>query len=254
LLGEQAALGLDLTLWTIGTLIGLVTAVSVPVLLFLREGNAEDAAFGGWLMPVVPPMVSASAGAAIVPHLPAGEARTDLLAACAMLFGATIVPALLIMGQLWARLVRHGPGPAAMVPTLWIVLGPLGQSATAAMGLGRAAGHVLPEGLADTARLAGLVYAAPVMGTALLWMAIAASLTVRQLRRGMPFALTWWSFTFPVGTCVTGASGLAEAAGTGALRALAVAMYLGLVAAWGIVFVRTVHGALRSGRLLAPPA
>lgn len=253
-IGPAAAIGLDIALWSIGTGIGIVTAVSVPAFLFLREtAPGEGGVFGGWLMPVVPPMVSASTGASIVQHLPAGEARVTMLIACAMLFGATIIPSLLITGQLWARLARHGIGPAAMVPTLWIVLGPLGQSSTAAMALGRASAHVLPEEAASTAAVLGVAYAAPVMGTALLWMGIVVVITIRQIRRGMPFALSWWSFTFPVGTCVTGASGLAAASGSTAVAVLATVIYAGLITAWAIVFARTAHGALRTGRLLAPP-
>ena len=42
-------------------------------------GVAPSAAFGGWLMPVVPPMVSASTGALLVPHAAAGQPRLTLL-------------------------------------------------------------------------------------------------------------------------------------------------------------------------------
>jgi len=41
-------------------------------LMFTRLRAAPDAAFGGWLMPVVPPMVSAATGALLVPHLRGG--------------------------------------------------------------------------------------------------------------------------------------------------------------------------------------
>ena len=54
-----------------------------------------------------------------------------------------------------------------------------------------------------------ILYGVPVWGFAVLWIALATALTVRTLRRGMPFALTWWSLTFPVGTFVTGTSQLA---------------------------------------------
>ena len=40
---------------------------------------------------------------------------------------------------LWNQLLHHGVGPARLVPTLWIVLGPLGQSITAANLLGNVA-------------------------------------------------------------------------------------------------------------------
>ena len=71
---------------------------------------------------------------------------------------------------------------------------------------------------------------------------------MRAVRHQLPFGLTWWSFTFPVGTCVTCTSDLALHTGADAFRWAAVALYLALVAAWAVVSVRTARGAWR-GRL-----
>ena len=78
-------------------------------------------------------------------------------------------------------------------------------------------------------------------------------MTIRTIREGLPFSLTWWSFTFPVGTCVTGASALAAHTGSVAFAGIAMVLYLGLLAAWVIAAVRTFRGAVISGALLAPP-
>jgi tellurite resistance protein TehA-like permease len=64
--------------------------------------------------------------------------------------------------------------------------------------------------------------------------------------------MTWWAFTFPVGTCVTGAAALARHTGLVAYDVLAVALYVLLVGAWGVAAVRTAGGLL-SGALLAGP-
>src|SRR5712691_3271286 len=98
----------------------------------------------------------------------------------------------------------------------------------------------------------GVVYGVPVWGFAALWAGLATALTLRAGRHQLPFGLTWWSFTFPVGTCVTGTSGLALHTGADAFRWAAVALYLALVAAWAVVSVRTARGAWR-GRLFLPP-
>lgn len=64
--------------------------------------------------------------------------------------------------------------------------------------------------------------------------------------------MTWWSFTFPVGTCVTGAGALGRHTGLVAYAGPAVVLYAVLVAAWGTAAVGTVRGLLR-GELLAGP-
>jgi tellurite resistance protein TehA-like permease len=250
-IGEPAAVTVDVVLWTVGTVLGLATAVAIPYLMMTRHENGPDAAFGGWLMPVVPPMVSAANGALLVHHLPAGQPRLDLLLACYALFGISMFATVIIVTQIWGRLVTHRVGAARMVPTLWIVLGPLGQSITAAHLLGRAAPGVLPEPYASGAQVLALLYGVPALGFALLWMALAAAITIRTIRAGLPFSLTWWSFTFPVGTLVTGTSGLAARTGAGALTGLAVLLYLGLLAAWATVATRTVHGVRPGGVLHA---
>ncbi|GGM85744.1 hypothetical protein GCM10011609_22380 [Lentzea pudingi] len=71
-------------------------------------------------------------------------------------------------------------------------------------------------------------------------MALAAAVTVRTARRGLPFALTWWSFVFPLGTLVTGTSALAVRVPSALFSGVAVVLYGALVAAWVTVAARTL--------------
>jgi C4-dicarboxylate transporter/malic acid transport protein len=251
-LGETGAVTLSWVLWSVGTVLGLATAVWIPYLMITRpEDGAPPVPFGGWLMPVVPPMVSAADGALLVAHLPAGTGKETLLLACYAMFGMSLFATLAILPQIWNRLVVHGAGPAVTVPTMWIVLGPLGQSITAANLLGNQAAGVLPAPYATGAAVFGLLYGVPTWGFAMLWMALATAVTIRTARQGLPFALTWWSFTFPVGTVVTGTSALAARMHLPALAWGALALYVVLVAAWATVAARTARGSLVRGHLFA---
>ena len=252
-IGQTAAVGADAVLWSAGTLLGLWTAVAVPYRAFTSHDVEPDAAFGGWLMPLVPPMVSAATAPLLLVHLPAGQWRLTMQLAGMAMFGLTSIASLVVITLLWSRLVHHKVGAAAAVPTLWIVLGPLGQSITAAHTLGASAATVLPAPLGTVMQAMGLVLGAPVWGFAMLWAVLAVALTVRTVRAGMPFTLTWWSFTFPVGTVVTGTSALAAASGARVMAVAAVIFYAGLLVAWSTVALRTAHGAYR-GRLLLDPS
>ena len=75
-----------------------------------------------------------------------------------------------------------------------------------------------------------------------------------HLLRGMPFALTWWSLTFPVGTFVTGTSQLAVHTHLPAFRVAACIAYAGLLFTWILVAVRTARGSLRGTLLKLPPS
>jgi C4-dicarboxylate transporter/malic acid transport protein len=255
LIGERVAVDLDWVLWTLGTLGGLFTAVSIPFLMFTQYDVEPDAAFGGWLMPVVPPMVSAATGALLLPHMPPGTGRETLLYGCYAMFGLSLLASLNIIAMIWNRLTHYGTSGTARVPTLWIVLGPLGQSITAAGLLGAAAKNgSIDRGLAEDMNTFAILYGVPVWGFAVLWIALATALTVRTLRRGMPFALTWWSLTFPVGTFVTGTSQLATHTHLPAFRVAAAFAYFALLSTWILVTIRTARNSLHGNLLQLPPS
>ncbi|UAL29672.1 TDT family transporter [Nocardioides rotundus] len=250
LVGTGPAVAVAGVLWVAGTVGGLVTAVAVPYLCF-TEPRADRVPFAGWLMPVVPPMVSATGGGLLVPHLPAGELRTTLFLLSWSMFGLSLFASVVIITQVWGALMRDGAGPQPMVPTLWIVLGPLGQSITAAGTLGGVADQAVAPGLAQLFAGVGVVYGVVTLGFAVLWTAVALLVTLRSVRAGLPFALTWWSFTFPVGTCVTGRSVLWRETSLTVFAVLAVAYFLGLLVGWAQAATRSVHGTFVTGRLLA---
>lgn len=255
LIGSRIAVDLDWALWTLGTVGGLFTAVSIPYLMFTQHEVEPDAAFGGWLMPVVPPMVSAATGALLLPHMPPGTGRETMLYGCYAMFGLSLLASLNIIAMIWTRLTHYGTSGTARVPTLWIVLGPLGQSITAAGLLGSAAAYgAIDPAIAQDMNSFAILFGVPVWGFAVLWIALATSLTVRTLRRGMPFALTWWSLTFPVGTFVTGTSQLAAHTHLPAFKVAAALAYLGLLSTWVLVAIRTARGSLRGNLFQQPPS
>ena len=179
LIGERLAVDLDWVLWTAGTVGGLFTAVSIPYLMFTQHTVEPDAAFGGWLMPVVPPMVSAATGALLIPHLAPGAGRATMFYGCYAMFGLSLVAAFIIISMVWNRLVMFGTSGTARVPTLWIVLGPLGQSITAAGLLGLNAGLAVDPAVAQSMNVFAVLFGVPVWGSAVLWIALATLLTVR---------------------------------------------------------------------------
>lgn len=252
LIGAQLAVDLAWALWVAGTLGGLFTAMTIPYLMFTQYRVEPDAAFGGWLMPVVPPMVAAATGSLLIPHMAEGVGRATMLYGCYAMFGLSLVASLIIITMVWSRLAHFGTSGTARVPTLWIVLGPLGQSITVAGLLGTDAALAVDENLADGMRVFAVLYGVPVWGFAVLWIGLATALTVRTLRRGMPFALTWWSLTFPVGTFVTGTTQLAVHTSLPAFRYAAAIAYIGLLCTWLLVAVRTLRVGIGRG-LFTPP-
>ncbi|MFE1464333.1 TDT family transporter [Streptomyces nigra] len=251
-IGDDAALALDVVLFTAGTATGLAAAVAVPYLMAVRHRTMAAQATPVWLLPLVAPMVAAAVGPLLVPHLPPGQARATLLLGCVAMFGLSLLATLLMLPLVFARLITGDPLPLALTPSLFLVLGPLGQSTTAVGAFADAAPGALPAPYTEALGVLAVLYGVPVMGFALLWLGLAGAHVVRARRHGMGFAMTWWAFTFPVGTCVTGAAALARHTGLFVYDGLAVGLFGLLVAAWSVAAVHTVRG-LFSGALLAAP-
>jgi C4-dicarboxylate transporter/malic acid transport protein len=250
--GTGTAVALDVVLFSAGTVVGLAAAVAVPYLMAVRHRIEPSQATPVWLLPLVAPMVSAALGPLLVPYLPAGQARETLLFACFAMFGLSLLATLLMLPLVFARLLTGGPLPLALTPTLFLVLGPLGQSTTAVGKFADVAPGVVPAPYSEGFGVLAVLYGVPVMGFALLWFGLATAHVVRARRHGMRFAMTWWAFTFPVGTCVTGAEALGRHTGLVVYDWLATGLYVVLVGAWGVAAVQTTRGLL-SGALLAGP-
>ncbi|WP_316522413.1 TDT family transporter [Kitasatospora brasiliensis] len=251
-IGTGPAVALDLVLWSVGTLYALVVAGGIPYLMITRHPVSVLKANPTWLLPVVAPLVASACGPALVPHLPAGTPRQAMLYGCWALFGVGLLATLVLLPVVFTGLFHSKLPAPALTPSLFLVLGPLGQSVTAIHQLADAARPVLPAlapAMTDLAELYGVA----VIGVAMLWLAVALTANLRARRAGMTFAMTWWAFTFPVGTCVTGASALARHTGFGGFSALAVGLYLLLALAWVLAAGGTAAGLAR-GRLLARQA
>jgi C4-dicarboxylate transporter/malic acid transport protein len=251
ILGPGLALAVFGTLWVLGTAMGLATSVWVPFQMITQHDHDRAVALPAWLMPVVPPVVSASTGALLLAHVPSGQARLTLMLGLYALLGMSLVVGLLTVALVYGRLVHGGPPPVQAAPTVWIMLGVVGQSITAANLLGSQAKIVVDERTAFGLHVAGIAYGAAMAGFAVLLFSLATALTVHAARRGLRFSLAWWSFTFPVGTLVTGLSDWGTASGDRPVQDLATVLFGVLLLTWLIVATDTAR-ATRSGSAFLP--
>lgn len=241
-IGTGAALGLAWTLWIAGTLIGLATTAVVPYLMMTRHDLPEGSAAPAWLLPIVAPMVSAATGPQLIPHVAAGQLRETMLFGCYAMFGISLLATMIILPVIFAKLVHRKVGPAIAAPGLFLVLGPLGQSVTAVNNLADVGQGIVSPQLAAALKPFAVLYGVPVLGFAMIWLLLASLVIAETRRHGLPFAMTWWAFTFPIGTCVTGALGLWHHTGLAAYAWLAIALYALLAGLWAITALRTARG------------
>lgn len=124
---------------------------------------------------------------------------------------------------------------------------------TAAGILGTVAKGAVPPEIAYGFELFAVLYSVPVLGFVLLWTCMAILLSIRAHYRQMRFALTYWAFTFPVGTCVTGIAQLANHTGLALFEWTSILYYIGLLGAWTVAAFGTTRGMITGHLFRSPP-
>ena len=230
-------------LFVVGVLGSIASAFAVPYLMFTHHEVTPEKIYGSWLLPVVPPIVASVPAALLSPTWPEAT-RGDMLGLAYALFGIGVILAAIIIAIFYARLTIHKVPEGALVTTMWLVIGPLGQSIAGMIALGKAAGPVWPE-LGHGLLLAGVACGMLVWGFAMYWLAMAAAMTIRAQRRHLTFDLSWWAFTFPVGVLTAGTDALYLQTRAHLFGVVSLALLALLATMWTLVAIETLRGAAR---------
>jgi C4-dicarboxylate transporter/malic acid transport protein len=252
----QGAVEIAEALWVADAVLALLCGVAVPYLMMTRQNHALEQMTGVWLLPIVASEVAAVTGGLLAPHLTGATTQMTVLLSSYVLWACSVPLAMSMVVILVLRLMLHKLPPAAMGPSVWLSLGPIGTGALGLLVLGDAGPAIFAANrLADlgvTARGVGLIGGLLLWGYGLWWAAMAALFTVRYLRAGLPFNLSWWGYTFPLGVFAVATLRLATVLPVPAIGAIGAALVLTLALLWGLVAVRTVRGAWRGDLFSAP--
>jgi tellurite resistance protein TehA-like permease len=128
-----------------------------------------------------------------------------------MCIGYALFLALLYYAFLLHKLLAVGLPPPAKIPSLVIMVGPVGQFATAVQVLSTAAnskrmfasyneGTWLQGQAASSVSAAATLLALFALGFGVLWISVSWYVVVEAIvKRRLPFSLAWWSLIFPMG-------------------------------------------------------
>jgi tellurite resistance protein TehA-like permease len=128
-----------------------------------------------------------------------------------MCIGYALFLALLYYAFLLHKLLAVGLPPPAKIPSLVIMVGPVGQFATAIQVLSTAAnskgmfasygqGTWLQGQAASSVSAAATLLALFALGFGVLWISVSWYVVVEAMvKRSLPFSLAWWSLIFPMG-------------------------------------------------------
>ena len=239
------AVRVDAVLWGVGTVVGLVTALGFTAFLVRSEAGAPTPVWG---LSVVSPMVSATTGAALLPHVSSELGRVALLAVVVGCFFLSLGIGVVVYAVAYHHHWRISAIPVAASASIWIPLGMVGQSAAAAVMIATHAETVVDASALPALRDLAEAYAFAMLLLSVPVIAVAVRVTLRGFRARMPFSPGWWALTFPIGTLALGGHLLAGATGLGWVEAVARLALVSLVGTWTLCTVATVQTLARARR------
>jgi tellurite resistance protein TehA-like permease len=232
----------DEALWSTGTVIGLLSGFGF-VLHLLKHRPAEPRP--AWGLAIVPPMVSATAGAPLVARIGEDGLAFALLVFLAACFVCALTLGIVIFTAAYRHHLFVEPIPVAMATSAFIPLGVVGQSTAASQVIAAQGRRFLTPQAAAAAQQIANCYGYVLLAIAIPLLIFAVVVTLRAAANRMPFTPGWWALTFPIGTLSLGALDLDKGSG---IHFYAVAS----TAVWGLLLGTWTLCAVASGRSLRP--
>ena len=237
-------LDLALLFWWPGMVLTFIFSFAVLYAMFSGQHVGLEHVTPANFIPAVGLVVIPIAGGPLLGHLQ-GSARDLALLANVIGLGAGSLMYLGLLALTLQRKYLAKPAFGVLTPTVWTHLGPIGAIPVSLLNLAEQMPLVLPGG--------ALVFASLLLwGFGAWWVVMAALLTAAAWRRRLlPFALSWWGFTFPLGAFVAASFRLGRASGLAGVELFGIACWGLLFAIWLLTLSRTARG-IASGSVFQP--
>jgi tellurite resistance protein len=209
-------------LWAVGATAHLVLVLVILSFWIHHQGFELQHSNPAWFIPMV--------GNVLIPIAGVTHAPVELnwfFFSVGMLFWSVLLTII------FYRVIFHPPLPERLMPTLFILIAP--------PAVGFLAYLKLAGGLDAFARFT--YYCA-------LFFTLLLATQWRRFAR-LPFALSWWAYSFPIAAVTVASLTMAERTGLAFFRYLGIGLHLVLAAVIVVLVVKTV-GAARAGRVCAP--
>jgi len=227
--------------WFCGVILTVAFAIITPYIMFKGEHVKIDHINPAWFIPPVGLIVIPVPGGLLLDrfHGIAGELVTFLNY---FGWGAGFFIYLALFAVCMYRFILHPPLPNTLAPTVWINLGPIGAGTVALINMIKHSGWIIEK---EPFFVFGLIFWA----FGIWWVLIAIALTLHYIRRiSLPYRLSWWAFTFPLGAYVAASFQVSKIFNLELVSWIGFVLYGLLAFFWSITLVNTAvkayHGTL----------
>ncbi|KAJ5573205.1 hypothetical protein N7450_010189 [Penicillium hetheringtonii] len=244
-------------LWIFDAVFSVMTALSLAFIL-MANGNETplSSMTAVWLIPIVSCIVAASSGGVVAEILPDKQFALWTILSSYVLWGMGVPLALMVMVIYLMRLTLHKLPPKAVIVSVFVPLGPLGQGAYSAMKLGECAEKIFPQtktleqSSGPIFYTLGFLVALILWAFGLVWLFFASASIVRS--KGFPLNIGSWGFTFPLGGFAASTVLIGDQLPSTFFKILGTIFSILVVILWLVVSIGTLHGVV-SGKLFHAP-
>lgn len=248
---KAVSLKLAWYLWLLGSAGIYIMGFIILIHIFRHQEIKLQHANFGWYIPPVSKLIIPLGGYELAGHFPQYAELAFTIATVSLGVGFFLF--LFVGAAVYHRYIYHELPMSRFAATFFIGIAP---TAIIAVILGKMADlftHHSFMGI-DPAAITSLVKIAMVMtwGFAAWWHIMAVIVTLYYLTRiELPYALSWWAFTFPSGALAVSSGITWQFTGLGIIHTFYLYSVVFLLVVWLIVLIRTIKGAL-SGKIFAP--
>ncbi|PYH90493.1 sulfite efflux pump SSU1 [Aspergillus ellipticus CBS 707.79] len=244
-------------MWIFDAVISVLTALSLPFLMMSHGNDTQLSSMTAvWLLPIVSCVVASTSGTIVADILPNPQLALWTIITSYILWGIGVPLAFMVMSIYFQRLTLHKLPPRAVIVSVFLPLGPLGQGGFAIMKLGQAAQTIFPqtntlEGSSGaTFYTVGFMIALMLWAFALVWLFFASASIAHC--KSFPFNIGWWGFTFPLGTFALSSCQLGRELPSRFFSVFGTIVSVCVVVLWIVVSVGTLKGIV-SGKIFFAP-
>lgn len=227
--------------WFVGAFLTMFFGVFTPYLTFKGEHVKLDHINPAWFIPPVGLIVIPIAGSLVISYH-TGWLRELIVFVNYFGWGGGFFVYLALLAVCMYRFILHNPLPERLAPTIWINLGPIGAGTLALVNLIRNSSFVTMK---EPFMVFGLLF----WGFGVWWVLMAILMTLHYIKRlSLPYAMSWWAFTFPLGAYVASCHVVSTIFHIALIDYFGFLLYWLLVALWLVTFIKTAvrayHGTL----------
>lgn len=219
--------------WFVGTGLTIFFGILSPFIMFRGEHVTMDHINPAWFIPPVGLIVIPIPGSFMIAQY-SGVIKELVIFLNYFGWGAGFFIYMALCAICMHRFILHRPLPNVLAPTIWINLGPIGAGTVALINL---VNHTEFITLKEPFFLFGFLF----WGFGIWWVVMAIAMTIYYIRTmKLPYALSWWAFTFPLGAYVAASHSVATTFHLELIDFIGFALYLLLVFLWSLTLIKTL--------------